>query len=211
MKRTGRREAASVRFRPGAFRRSCPLTRIRRLRGPHRRPVRILGSVRRFARIHRAKRTWRPFRPRSGPARNRRTRLDAPGQSAQTSHAVPVERIEQAGHRSYLVQHTTGAASGERDGLATAQPPLRGEATLQAELTGTGRRASREVLVLPDGTFRLVGTVMEADARTSQSPERESKPRLTRIPRRLWRRSRRLDRTAGTSCTASRLKPRSAF
>ncbi|HYN08965.1 MAG TPA: carboxypeptidase-like regulatory domain-containing protein [Vicinamibacterales bacterium] len=49
-------------------------------------------------------------------------------------------------------------------GLATAQPPLRGEATLQAELSATGRRASREVLVLPDGTFRLVGTVTEADA-----------------------------------------------
>jgi hypothetical protein len=53
-------------------------------------------------------------------------------------------------------------------GLVTAQAPLRGEATLQAEVPGTAapgsRRASREILVLPEGTFRLVGTVTEAEA-----------------------------------------------
>jgi carboxypeptidase family protein len=53
-------------------------------------------------------------------------------------------------------------------GLATAQSPLRGEVTLQVEVTAVGpsgvRRASREILVLPDGTFRVVGTVTEADA-----------------------------------------------
>lgn len=89
----------------------------------------------------------------------------APGQSAQYSAT------------QFLSNGSSGAATGvtwsstqpallqvNATGLATAQPPLRGEATLQAELTGTGRRASREILVLPDGTFRLVGTVMEADA-----------------------------------------------
>ena len=53
-------------------------------------------------------------------------------------------------------------------GLANAQSNQRGEATLQAELTDTAsagvRRASREILVLPDGTFRVVGTVTEEDA-----------------------------------------------
>jgi hypothetical protein len=88
----------------------------------------------------------------------------APGQSAQYSAT------------QFLSNGSSGPATGvtwsstqpallqvNATGLATAQP-LRGEATLQAELTGTGRRASREVLVLPDGTFRLAGTVMEADA-----------------------------------------------
>lgn len=54
-------------------------------------------------------------------------------------------------------------------GLATAQAPLRGEATLQAQVTSlaTNRAvllATRDVMVVPDDTFRLVGIVMEADA-----------------------------------------------
>jgi hypothetical protein len=53
-------------------------------------------------------------------------------------------------------------------GLATAQAPFRGEAILQAEVPaesgrGSMRRASREIVVLADGTFRLVGVVTEAD------------------------------------------------
>ena len=53
-------------------------------------------------------------------------------------------------------------------GLVTAQEPFRGEAMLQVVLPASGRpganRASREIIVLPDGTFRLVGTVTEAEA-----------------------------------------------
>jgi hypothetical protein len=46
----------------------------------------------------------------------------------------------------------------------TTEPQFRSEGTVQAELTGNrGIRASREILVLPDGTFRVVGTVTEAD------------------------------------------------
>lgn len=52
-------------------------------------------------------------------------------------------------------------------GLVTAQEPFRGEAMLQVVLPSSGRpganRASREIVVLPEGTFRLVGTVTEAE------------------------------------------------
>jgi hypothetical protein len=55
----------------------------------------------------------------------------------------------------------------DASGLATAQAPFRGDATLQVELPAASRglrRGSRDIVVLPDGTFRLVGTVIEADA-----------------------------------------------
>jgi hypothetical protein len=89
----------------------------------------------------------------------------APGGSAQYS-AIQFRSDGSSGPATGVTWSSSqpGLLQVNASGLVTAQPPLRGEATLQAELPGTGRRASREILVLPDGTFRLVGTVTEADA-----------------------------------------------
>jgi hypothetical protein len=96
-----------------------------------------------------------------------------PGGSAQYSviqyfsdgSSAPAVSVTWSSSQPALL-HVNGA------GLVTAQAPLRGEATLQAEATATGatgrRRVSRDILVLPAGTFRLVGTVTEAD--TSNVP-----------------------------------------
>jgi hypothetical protein len=89
----------------------------------------------------------------------------APGQSAEYSAVQvlldgsrqPAVGVAWSAGPSVLLQVNA-------TGLVSAQPPFRGEGTLQAELTGNrGVRASREILVLPDGTFRVVGTVTEAD------------------------------------------------
>ena len=90
----------------------------------------------------------------------------APGQSAQYSATQilldgsrqPAVGVAWSAGPSVLLQVNA-------TGLVTALPPFRSEGTVQVELTGTaGVRASREIIVLPDGTFRVVGTVMEADA-----------------------------------------------
>ena len=89
----------------------------------------------------------------------------APGQSAEYSAVQvlldgsrqPAVGVAWSAGPSVLLQVNA-------TGLVSAQPPFRGEGTLQVELTGNrGVRASREILVLPDGTFRVVGTVTEAD------------------------------------------------
>ena len=89
----------------------------------------------------------------------------APGQSAQYSaiqvlldgSRAPAVGVAWSAGPSVLLQVNA-------TGLVTALPPFRSEGTVQAELTGNrGVRASREILVLPDGTFRVVGTVTEAD------------------------------------------------
>jgi hypothetical protein len=53
----------------------------------------------------------------------------------------------------------------DASGMARAVGP-HGEAMLTAELTtgGSVKRSAKEVLVLPDGTFRMVGKVTEADS-----------------------------------------------
>ena len=90
----------------------------------------------------------------------------APGQSAQYSaiqvlldgSRQPAVGVAWSAGPSVLLQVNA-------TGLVTALPPFRSEGMVQVELTGnTSVRASREILVLPDGTFRVVGTVMEADA-----------------------------------------------
>jgi hypothetical protein len=90
----------------------------------------------------------------------------APGHSAQYSalrvlldgSRVPATGVAWSAGPSVLLRVNA-------TGLVTAEPQFRSEGTVQAELTGNRSiRASREILVLPDGTFRVVGTVMEADA-----------------------------------------------
>lgn len=54
-------------------------------------------------------------------------------------------------------------------GLVTAAAGLRGDGTIQVELAARfgplgGQRVSREVVVVPSGTFRLAGQIFEADA-----------------------------------------------
>ena len=90
----------------------------------------------------------------------------APGQSAQYSLVLrssdgstrPVNGVQWNSSNWALLQVS-------ESGLATAAP-LHGDATLQAHVTdptATGPRlATREILVLPDGTFRLVGFIREA-------------------------------------------------
>lgn len=93
----------------------------------------------------------------------------APGGSAQYS-AVQFLSDGSSGPATQMTWSTSQPSLllVDATGLATAQPPFRGEAVLQVELSAGSvpsgaRRASREIMVLPDGTFRLVGTVMEAD------------------------------------------------
>ena len=55
-------------------------------------------------------------------------------------------------------------------GVVTAHQP-QGEATITAELTGIGTpRSTREMVILPAGTFRLVGFVREAEAPSQPIP-----------------------------------------
>ena len=50
-------------------------------------------------------------------------------------------------------------------GVVTASPSARGEALITADLTGQpALRGTREVVVQPEGTYRIVGSVREADA-----------------------------------------------
>jgi Carboxypeptidase regulatory-like domain len=75
------------------------------------------------------------------------------------------------------INTNTGAASTRSDNW--------GETTLSVEvsLDGTGltgqTRGSREILVLPDGTFRMVGRVMEADRPGQGVPDATLEVRLT--------------------------------
>ena len=70
-------------------------------------------------------------------------------------------------------------------GVASTPFGLFGEATLSVEvsLAGTGltgqTRGSREILVLPDGTFRVVGAVTEADSPGQGVPDAILEVRLT--------------------------------
>jgi len=91
----------------------------------------------------------------------------AQGQSVQYSaveflengSSRPATRVAWSAGPSVLL-HVTAT------GLVSATS-FRGDATLRAEVAGsrTNRvKASREIVVLPDGTFRVVGTVTEADA-----------------------------------------------
>jgi hypothetical protein len=69
-------------------------------------------------------------------------------------------------------------------GVASASFAFFGEATLSVEvslaagLTGQNR-GSREILVLPDGTFRVVGAVTEADSKGQGVPDAILEVRLT--------------------------------
>jgi hypothetical protein len=90
----------------------------------------------------------------------------APGQSAQYSllqrwsdnSTRPVSAVQWNSSNRTLLQVT-------ESGLATTAP-LYGETMLQAqvgEAAASGpRQATREILVQPDGTFRLVGAILEA-------------------------------------------------
>jgi hypothetical protein len=52
-------------------------------------------------------------------------------------------------------------------GMVTASPSATGEAVITADITPQGTvRSTREVLVQPEGTYRIVGSVREADALT---------------------------------------------
>ncbi len=70
-------------------------------------------------------------------------------------------------------------------GVASTPFGLWGEATLSVEvsLAGTGligqTRGSREILVQPDGTFRMVGSVTEADSPGQGVPDAILEVRLT--------------------------------
>jgi hypothetical protein len=90
----------------------------------------------------------------------------APGQSAQYSllqrwsdHSTrPVGAAQWSSSNRTLLQVT-------ESGLATTAP-LYGETVLQAQVGDAAapgpRQATREILVQPDGTFRLVGAILEA-------------------------------------------------
>ena len=114
----------------------------------------------------------RPSPPPSGPEVVRTEIVGppsiAPGGSAQYSatqflsdgSSRPVTEAAWSSSQPSLFQV-------DATGLVTAQAPFRGEAMLQVVAAGTNaaaRRATREILVLPDGTFRLVGTVTEAES-----------------------------------------------
>lgn len=119
--------------------------------------------------------------PPSGPSGPAVVRVEivgpatiAPGESAQYSavqflsdgSSGPATQVSWSSSQPSLLQVNA-------NGLATAQPPFRGDVILQVDLSAASvpngvRRASREIVVLPDGTFRLVGTVTEAD--TSNVP-----------------------------------------
>ena len=65
----------------------------------------------------------------------------------------------------------TQFATVTQSGVVTASANFRGETTVIAEILPNGViRSTREVVILPDGTYRLVGTVVEADAPTSRVP-----------------------------------------
>jgi hypothetical protein len=101
----------------------------------------------------------------------------APGQSAQFS------AIEKGPNGSSLpapdVRWTSSAPSVLQvgpTGLASAGIP--GQAVLSVEVPSTARRASREILVLPDGTYRLVGTVTEGSTGAVGVPDARVEARL---------------------------------
>jgi hypothetical protein len=92
----------------------------------------------------------------------------APGQSAQYSllqrwsnnSTRPVDAVQWSSSNRTLLQVT-------ESGLATTAP-VYGETILQAQVGDAAapgpRQATREILVQPDGTFRLVGAILEADS-----------------------------------------------
>ena len=59
----------------------------------------------------------------------------------------------------------TSVLSVSNSGLVTVGPSVKGEAVITADITPQGAiRATRELVVQPTGTYRVVGSVPEADA-----------------------------------------------
>lgn len=92
----------------------------------------------------------------------------APGQSAQLKAVL---RLSDGSTKIAVAPNVTWRSSNtvltvSTAGVATAKP-FNGEAVITADVTrlttNSVRTASREVVVLPDGTFRLVGTVTDAE------------------------------------------------
>ncbi len=85
----------------------------------------------------------------------------APGQSAKY---VAVERRPDGSTRPVPDIRWTSTETSvlQVDGLGVATAGFRGETVLHADMPSSGRRATREIVVLPSGTYRLVGTVLEA-------------------------------------------------
>jgi hypothetical protein len=85
----------------------------------------------------------------------------APGQSARYS---VVEHRPDGSTRpvSDIRWTSTDTAVLQVDGQGAATAGSRGETVLHADVPSSGRRVTREIVVLPWGTYRLVGTVLEA-------------------------------------------------
>jgi hypothetical protein len=85
----------------------------------------------------------------------------APGQSAR--YAVVEHRPGGSTRPVSDIRWTSTETSVlQVDGLGLATAGSRGETVLHADVPSSGRRATREIVVLPSGTYRLVGTVLEA-------------------------------------------------
>jgi len=97
----------------------------------------------------------------------------APGQSAQFTAIIRLaDGTRKAASADTNVQWTTSDGQLLRvngSGLATAQQQF-GDVTVRASVSGAGTpgvlQSAREVTVLPDGTFRVVGTVRDATVTT---------------------------------------------
>ena len=130
----------------------------------------------------------------------------APGQSAQFT------AIDKASSRPAPDARWTSSAPSVLQvgptGLATAGIP--GEAVLSVDVPSPPRRASREILVLPDGTYRLIGRVTEGSTGTVAVPDARVEARLEADGRRRRLPSRPPPTTAGTGSTASLARVTSA-
>ena len=86
----------------------------------------------------------------------------SPGQSAQFSAISTLSDGTSPAAASVRWSSHYGLFQVDASGLVTAGPRT-GEDTLSAEVSGPsgGGRSTREIMVLPDGTYRMVGVVTE--------------------------------------------------
>jgi hypothetical protein len=101
----------------------------------------------------------------------------APGQSAQFTATIGLSNaMSKSASLATNVRWLSSNQSLLRvnsSGLATAQQQM-GDATMTAEVTVQGgvRRSTREITIVPDGTFRLVGRVTDSESQTALTSAR---------------------------------------
>jgi carboxypeptidase family protein len=91
-----------------------------------------------------------------------------PGQSAQFTAIVRLNDGTSQAPTSVRWSSHTGSLRVDASGLVTARPQT-GEDILSAEATSSAgvTRGSREILILPDGTYRMVGIVTESGSQAT--------------------------------------------